>query len=385
MTATAPAAVGSMPDRPPQMGPARWRSSEWKRPTAPPCLCAADLVLSASAGYFEGSLLFAGPSFQIQCRSRIGGAMAIGPKKTIASAEQRASTVDIRVQYQARGAHAKLLPPHRCGTCSVPGELISKNDAQVAVLQGSQIIVYDKDCDVNQQPVSSFNIHWHHLGDSYELAARCAVGSCFVTEQMLNKQIQGVNNPDQLLRGEDDPWFDYWSVRRTFRKSGDREGIRQLLFDARRALAVAQPHPDGWQLVDELSREITRMNCNSRPTSLVSKFAFSCCPTTFAPYDSLVRATLRQHHPGLQDHDYVGYMSAFLEEKTRIANVKSLTAAHFRCHGNVMPQPLFELRTADWYFLLQTKEYSFGVKRKHDDNWNWVNQKGAAVHLAHNL
>jgi hypothetical protein len=48
-----------------------------------------------------------------------------------------------------------------------------------------------------------------------------------------------------------------------------------VLFDARRALAVAQPHPDGWQLVDELSREITlaEMAQGVRRSTPVARFA----------------------------------------------------------------------------------------------------------------
>jgi hypothetical protein len=220
------------------------------------------------------------------------------------------------------------------------------------------------------------------FGSRLQVAARCAVGSWFVTEQGLNNQIESATNPNQLLRGADDPWFDYWSVRRTFRVNGNRDQIRLLLFNARHQLAAAQPNGDHWQLINDLADQIQPMNCNIRPTSLVSKFAFSCCPTTFVPYDNLTRTTLKARGHRVPNHNYVAYMNAFLYEKEVIANDlagQHINAACFRCHGDIMPQPLFELRTADWYLLLATGQYSFrqGMKQACD----WANDKGAAVHL----
>jgi hypothetical protein len=113
-----------------------------------------------------------------------------------------------------------------------------------------------------------------------ERAARCAVGCWFKIEQGLCNTVQGAQDPNQIFP---DGWFSYWQVARTFRRSGNRKGIRQLLFDEIHHLAEALPNAQVWELIQQLSEKIQPMNCGVRPTSLVSKFAFSCSPTTFVP------------------------------------------------------------------------------------------------------
>jgi hypothetical protein len=188
-----------------------------------------------------------------------------------------------------------------------------------------------------------------------EQAARCAVGCWFNIEKGLCKAVQNVQDPNGIFP---DGWFKYWLVGRTFRKNGNREGIRELLFKEIPRLKAASPNPQAWELVQQLSTNIQPMNSGLRPTSLVSKFAFSCCPTTFAPYDRIGRGQL-----GTPEHDYVAYIDAFsgkqtiveqeLREFIRPDGKVGLTAQNLPLNGNSMDQPLFLARTTDWYLLLQ--------------------------------
>ena len=109
------------------------------------------------------------------------------------------------------------------------------------------------------------------------------------------------------------------------------------------------------------------MNCDIRPTSLVSKFAFSCSPTTFVPYDRIVRGQLNKRivHRQLKirEHDYLAYTRAFAEQRadvdqqlrtfTRRDGQIGLSAKNLPLYRNVMNQQLFEARTTDWYLLLE--------------------------------
>jgi len=188
-----------------------------------------------------------------------------------------------------------------------------------------------------------------------EQAARCAVGCWFNIEQGLCKAVQDAKSPNEIVTKE---WFGYWQVVRTFRKSGDREGIRALLFKELPRLKVASPNAQAWGLVQQLSEKLQRMNSGIRPTSLVSKFAFSCCPTTFVPYDRLGRGQL-----GTPEHDYVAYINAFCRQRTiveqqlrefiRPDGQVGLAAQNLPLNGDSMDEPLFLARTTDWYLLLQ--------------------------------
>jgi hypothetical protein len=188
-----------------------------------------------------------------------------------------------------------------------------------------------------------------------ERAARCAVGCWFNIEQGLCSAVQGAQGPADILTRA---WFAYWQVARTFRTSGDREGIRALLFKEIPHLKRASPDTRAWELVEQLSAKIQPMNCGWRPTSLVSKFAFSCCPTVFVPYDRIVRGQLRT-----PDHDYLAYKSAFSRNQANVeqelakfirpSRQVGLAAENLPFNGKSMDQRVFVARTTDWYLLLQ--------------------------------
>jgi hypothetical protein len=93
------------------------------------------------------------------------------------------------------------------------------------------------------------------------------------------------------------------------------------------------------------------MNCGIRPTSLVVKFAFSCCPTTFVPDDRLGRGQL-----GTREHDYVAYIKAFSQRQAKVEQQLGqcrLAPQDLPLNGSVMNQQVFVSRTTDWYLLLQ--------------------------------
>jgi len=188
-----------------------------------------------------------------------------------------------------------------------------------------------------------------------ERAARCAVGCWFNIEQGLCNAVQGAEGPNQIFPTG---WFKYWGVARTFRRKGNRQEICQLLLDTRPQLMTALPNTLRWGLVQQLSAQIKPINCDIRPTSLVSKFAFSCSPVTFTPYDRIVRGQF-----GTSPHDYLAYRNAFAQQQvnieqqlgafTRPGGQVGLAAQDLPLNGNVMNQQLFVVRTTDWYLLLQ--------------------------------
>ncbi len=190
-----------------------------------------------------------------------------------------------------------------------------------------------------------------------EQAARCAVGCWVNNEKGLCSAVQKAQHPNEIFP---DGWFRYWLVGRTLRLAGNRQAIYELLFKEIPRLKAALADGQAWELVRQLAGKIQPMNCGVRPTSLVSKFAFSCCPRTFAPYDRLGRRQLGTH-----EHDYVAYMDAFaqqraivdqqLRELVRPNGQVGFTAQNLPLNGESMDYPLFLARTTDWYLLLQSQ------------------------------
>jgi hypothetical protein len=140
-----------------------------------------------------------------------------------------------------------------------------------------------------------------------EQAARCAVGCWFNIEEGLCAAVQNARDPKGILP---DGWFKYWLIGRTLRSAGNRQEICELLLEEISRLKAASPNPQAWELVQQLSAKIQPMNSGIRPTSLVSKFAFSCSPTAFVPYDRFGRGQL-----GTPEHDYVAYIKAFCRQQ----------------------------------------------------------------------
>jgi hypothetical protein len=77
--------------------------------------------------------------------------------------------------------------------------------------------------------------------------------------------------------------------------------------------------PQAYKLVQDFAVEGKEQgHVKARLTSLMWKFAFSCNPKTFAPYDRRACAGLRKLGYKFKDHDYVSYMERFLLRKRRL-------------------------------------------------------------------
>jgi hypothetical protein len=166
-----------------------------------------------------------------------------------------------------------------------------------------------------------------------ERAARSAVGCWFNTEEKLCNAIQNANSPDEIFP---DGWFRYWGVGRTFRTAGNRERMRELLY---RAIPRLTESPPALELVEELSEEIRHLNCGWRPTSLVSKFAFSWSPSMITPYDRLARGQLRT-----AEHQYLSYANAFAKKRDIIEQTlrdDGLSPRSLPLDGKAMDEQLF--------------------------------------------
>ena len=92
---------------------------------------------------------------------------------------------------------------------------------------------------------------------------------------------------------------------------------RKLLFGEIPHLTAAPPNAQVWKVVDQLSQKIQPMNCGLCPTSLISKLAFSCCPSAFVPYDRLGRGQLRT-----AEHNYLAYREKFAQKQANVEQQK---------------------------------------------------------------
>jgi hypothetical protein len=158
------------------------------------------------------------------------------------------------------------------------------------------------------------------MSDGYDLdmlAARSAIALWFGDEGQRALQIQKAPLDLELLKR----WLSTWGVARNAptKPALAREDLRVFLNDvAKPALDLAhQSGHEVYRLVETLSQQVEPI-CKCRPTSLISKFAFSCYPTMYVPYDSTARKGLSNLGHQIPGHAYVLYVRAFHAEKTKI-------------------------------------------------------------------
>jgi len=203
--------------------------------------------------------------------------------------------------------------------------------------------------------------------DRDEIAAKSAVACWFKMELPFVTAIQQQQLDGQLL----DRWLVYWVLARTIRRP-NRDELRVFLADVARPalLAVQRLGPEAYRLVEELSIRALRSSVvTGRPTSLISKFAFSCRPKIFVPYDRRARCALRRSGYKIPDHAYGVYMEAFNAEKKRTIErlyAHGIRASNLPYQGQTMNDELFEMRVADRCLMLHggfsasymTRDYS---------------------------
>jgi hypothetical protein len=88
----------------------------------------------------------------------------------------------------------------------------------------------------------------------------------------------------------------------------------------------------------------------------MSKFAFSCRPATFVPYDSRARGALRDFGHDIPDHGYALYMQAFIAEKAKTIkrlHALGITPSKLPYRGAIMEDALFEMRVVDKRLMLK--------------------------------
>jgi hypothetical protein len=122
-------------------------------------------------------------------------------------------------------------------------------------------------------------------------------------------------------------------------------------------LGVANANEEAFNQVITLTNlavETGKTEC--RELSMFSKYAFSCNPRIFVPYDKRGRDGLRevwQHK--FKDGDYIAYMNAFdaakVEVVSRLASI-GVTSDTFSISGRKLDKALFELRVTDKRLML---------------------------------
>ena len=107
------------------------------------------------------------------------------------------------------------------------------------------------------------------------------------------------------------------------------------------------------ELVPQAQNEV---GLTGKPTSMMSKFAFSLRPDICSPYDARAREALRKDtqiaYKGL-DHDYVSYMDAYTRFKAElIASNVLIHPMDYTYKGISLNENLFWSRVADKYLMV---------------------------------
>jgi hypothetical protein len=184
--------------------------------------------------------------------------------------------------------------------------------------------------------------------DLDKLAAQTAIALWFGDEGKLALEIQEKPLDDELLTR----WLVNWDVVRRAPKE-KREELCVFLNNAKPKLTA---HPMDYKLVEKLRQQALNEGVfRGRETSLMSKFAFSCSPTTFAPYDYYGRCGLRELGHHIPDHEYALYMQAFIVEKANIIkrlHKSGITPSKLPYRRKIMEDALFEMRVVDKRLML---------------------------------
>lgn len=173
------------------------------------------------------------------------------------------------------------------------------------------------------------------------LAARAAVACWFGKEGQLAAKLQCSDLDEPLLR----KWLATWMLSRSVPMER-REKLRSFLRETVRPALLGASRSSEYELVDELSQQARASGIlNGRPTSLISKFAFSLRPEIFTPYDRRARIALRRAGHQVRPHDYAAYMRAFDAESDKVLRRLSdagVFAARLNYQGHLMPKRFSE-------------------------------------------
>lgn len=190
------------------------------------------------------------------------------------------------------------------------------------------------------------------------LAALEAVKCWKGKEGQLSKRLQISDIPiDEDFLG---CWLIHWMVARNIR-IGARADLADYLDKCVRSKVLNAPETVLPDMVEFISRNISEKGWTvnkGRPTSLVSKFAFSLRPMDVSPYDSRARRALEKcYNFRLRAHDYKAYWSAFRRFAQDIENCLerekgNMTEGYRKELERNMPDKLFKLRTADKALML---------------------------------
>jgi len=201
---------------------------------------------------------------------------------------------------------------------------------------------------------------WNH--EQLHVAANAAV-ACWFTPDGEGQLAAAIQADGPLAADTFKAWLIKWMVARNSLLR-HRTDLLTFLNEHARPAFLAGEH-QGPVLVEHLRDQVQAFT-HGRPTSLMSKFAFSCCPTIYAPYDRRARSALRVLHFVVPDHNYGPYMGAFTAVRESVA--AALVDIHITLEavmddlginqGNYPPnqppmdQALFEMRTTDKFLML---------------------------------
>lgn len=185
--------------------------------------------------------------------------------------------------------------------------------------------------------------------DLDKLAAQAAIALWFGEEGKLADEIQNKPLDDELLTR----WLVNWDVVRRAPKE-KREDLCVFLNKKRKLILK---HPTDYKLVETLCQQaLDKGIFRGRETSLMSKFAFSCSPATFAPYDKYGRLGLRKLGHNIPEHEYALYMQAFIAEKEKIIkrlHKSGITPSKLPYPGKIMKDDaILEMRVVDKRLML---------------------------------
>jgi hypothetical protein len=182
------------------------------------------------------------------------------------------------------------------------------------------------------------------------IAARAAIATWFGNNGQTAEKIQHQPVDLAVLKS----WLSFWILARTV-GSGRREAIRDFLNHTARG-KLLEPSAS-CETVEQLSAQVkTDGIMPGRPTSLISKFAFTLRPESFVPYDRRVRGALNALGYRVKAHHYCDYLRGFrLAQETIVERCRAtgLSPAKLRYQGKTLDNALFDARLAYKRLMLQ--------------------------------
>lgn len=207
-----------------------------------------------------------------------------------------------------------------------------------------------------------------------KLAAEVAVRSWYDNERQLCSTIQTLNCINAEIGKK---WIDYWMLARAAPLVKRDTLYPYMTLAKKKLICLDKTGEDAYKVVQALAECGKKLDvAKGLPLSIMSKLAFCCQPTKFAPYDKRARTALRNKmRHRIKDGDYIEFMAAFISEFRTFEARLALTRIDKRTlqliRKTKMDRKLFALRAFDkWLMIIggfsraKMRSIAYGPKQK---------------------